>query len=139
MAEPTMTQFDHERLEVYHIALDFLTVADEVASGLPPGRAYLSLQLHKASTSIVLNVAEGAGEFSRRDKARFYRMARRSATECAAVMDVCNRLRLAKETTLLAGREMLLRITSMLVGLIKSLGGAAGKTQRSGTPRTQGG
>ncbi|MBW3534903.1 MAG: four helix bundle protein, partial [Gemmatimonadetes bacterium] len=35
-------------------------------------------QLDRAATSIVLNIAEGAGEFSLPDKQRFYRMAKRS-------------------------------------------------------------
>jgi four helix bundle protein len=116
------SSFDHERLHVYHVALDFLVVVEEVVGAFPSGRAYLGDQLHRASTSIVLNIAEGAGEFSRKDKARFYRMALRSATECAAVVDVCKRLQLARETDLLAGRQMLLRIVSMLVPLVKRVG-----------------
>jgi four helix bundle protein len=118
------SQFDHERLTVYHVALDFLVVVEEVVNAFPLGRAYLGDQLHRASTSIVLNIAEGAGEFSKKDKARFYRMALRSATECAAVVDVCKRLQLAKELDLLAGRRMLLRIVSMLVPLVRSMGGS---------------
>jgi len=31
-------------------------------------------------------------EFARREKARFYRMARRSATECAAILDIVQEL-----------------------------------------------
>ena len=42
----------------------------------------------------MLNIAEGAGEFAPKEKARFYRMARRSATESAAVLDVCKNLKL---------------------------------------------
>jgi four helix bundle protein len=117
-----MTTFDHERLEVYHVALEFLTLADEVASAFPSGRAYLADQLHRAATSVVLNIAEGAGEFSKKDKARFYRMGLRSATECAAIVDACRKLHLVPENTLLAGREMLLRIVSMLVRLVRAVG-----------------
>ena len=122
-------QFDHERLEVYHVALDFLVLANDVATALPEGRAYLALQLQRASTSIVLNIAEGAGEFSGRDKARFYRMAMRSATECAAVLDACKQLRVAAESPLLAGREMLLRVVAMLVRLVKVVGSPRGSNR----------
>jgi four helix bundle protein len=117
-----MTGFDHEKLEVYHVAVDFLPVAEDIARGFPTGRAYLSEQLHRASTSIVLNIAEGAGEFSRRDKARFYRMALRSSTECAAILDVGRRLRIADERHVVSGRELLLRVVSMLVRLVRSVG-----------------
>ena len=60
--------------------------ADPLADRFPRGRAYLSDQLRRAVASIPLNIAEGAGEFAPADKAHFYRMARRSATETAAVL-----------------------------------------------------
>jgi hypothetical protein len=73
-----------------------------------------------APQHLPLNVAEGAGELSRKDKARFYRMARRSATECAAILDVCQTLRLlANEEALVRGRNLLIRIVSMLVPLAR--------------------
>jgi len=56
---------DHERLDVYRLALDFLVFAHQVLETLPRGRAHLSDQLTRASTSIVLNIAEGAGKHSK--------------------------------------------------------------------------
>ncbi len=115
-------QFDHEKLDVYRVAIDFVRLADDVAEGLPRGRGYLADQLHRAATSIALNIAEGAGEFSRKDKARFYRMAKRSATECAAVLDVIRTLSLAGNVEALeVGRDLLLRVVAMLVGMTRSL------------------
>ena len=58
-----MSEFDHERLDVYRLALEFVVVASDVAERMPKGRAYLADQLQRAATSIVLNIAEGAGEF----------------------------------------------------------------------------
>jgi four helix bundle protein len=110
---------DHEKMDVYKVVIEFIALADEVAENLPRGRAYLADQLRRACTSVALNIAEGAGEFSGDEKARFYRMAKRSATECAAVLDVCRRLRLGAETPLDSGRELLLRIVSMLIQLIR--------------------
>ena len=88
------TYFDHERLDVYQVALDFVVLADEVAERLPRGRSALADQLQRAATSVPLNIAEGAGEYSRKEKARFYRIALRSATESAAILDVSRRLQL---------------------------------------------
>ena len=85
---------DHERLDVYAIALDFLVFANEVIERLPRGRGHLADQLTRASTSVVLNLAEGAGKLSKADKRRDYLTARGSATESAALLDVCLRLRL---------------------------------------------
>ncbi len=35
-------QFDHEKLDVYRVAIDFVRLADDVAEGLPRGRGYLA-------------------------------------------------------------------------------------------------
>ena len=109
--------FSHEKLHVYQTALHFVVLADDVASTASRGRGYLADQLRRAATSIPLNIAEGAGEFSRRDKARFYRIARRSAAECAAILDVCRHLNLAAEHNITNGKELLNRIAAMLTRL----------------------
>jgi hypothetical protein len=70
-------------LDVYHLSLDFLVFANELIEGLPRGRSHLADQLTRASTSIVLNLAEGAGKHSRPDKRRDYLTARGSATDLA--------------------------------------------------------
>ena len=114
-----MSTFDHERLDAYQVAIDLVGLADDVVEHLPRGRRYLADQLQRASLSVPLNIAEGAGEFSRKDKKRFYRMALRSATECAAILDVCRRLKLADDSLLSSGREYLLRIVSMLTRLVR--------------------
>jgi four helix bundle protein len=80
--------FDHERMEVYRVALGFVRCAGRIRGVLATGRSSLADQLDRASMSVALTIAEGAGEFAPKEKARFYRMARRSATECAAILDV---------------------------------------------------
>ena len=116
-----MSHFDHERLDAYRAAIDFLVAAARIAEGFPRGYSSLADQLRRAATSICLNIAEGAGEFSGKEKARFYRIARRSATECAAALDVRRVLdaTLTKQATadrdLILGRDLLLRIVPMLV------------------------
>ena len=92
-----MQHFDHEKLDVYQAAIEFVVLIDEVVEQFPRGRAYLADQLLRAGTSIPLNIAEGAGEYSNNEKCRFYRMAKSSATECAGVLNVCRRLELAEE------------------------------------------
>lgn len=107
--------FDHERLDVYQRAVELLDLVDRIIQQMPSGRAHLKDQLDRAATSVVLNIAEGAGEFSPRDKRRFYRMARRSATESAAVLAVITRRKQAPEDLLRDALELLHRIVSMLV------------------------
>lgn len=106
---------DHEKLDVYQAAVEFVIVADEVIKELPRGRGYLSDQLQRAALSIPLNIAEGAGEYSREEKIRFYRMAKRSTTECAAIINVCERLKLIEEKSYVLARELIIRLVSMLI------------------------
>jgi four helix bundle protein len=112
---------DPERLDVYHLALDFLVFANGIIEALPRGRRHLADQLARASLSIVLNLAEGAGKHSKPDKRRYYLTARGSSTESAALLDVCLRLRLLDEAGHRTGKEMLVRIVSMLIKLAQSL------------------
>jgi four helix bundle protein len=111
---------DHERLDVYSVALDFLVFANDLIERLPRGRSHLSDQFTRASTSIVLNLAEGAGKHSKPDKRRYYLTARGSATESAALLDICWRLRLVDEAAHQAGKERIVRIVSMLIKLAQS-------------------
>jgi four helix bundle protein len=116
--EVRLDHFEHERLDVYKAILDFLGVADDIIAHLPRGRGHLSDQLQRASTSILLNLAEGAGEFAALEKARLYRISRRSATECAAILDICRTRKLVDPAPLGAGRDLLLRIVAMLTRMI---------------------
>jgi four helix bundle protein len=113
-------ELDHEKLDVYHLSLDFLVFANGVIETLPRGRSHLADQFTRASTSIVLNLAEGAGKHSRPDKRRYYLTARGSATESAALLDVCLRLQLLDGALHEAGKTMLVRIVSMLIKLAQS-------------------
>jgi four helix bundle protein len=81
------------------------------------GQSALRDQLDRASASILLNIAEGAGRFSPPEKARFYGIARGSATECAAILDLLLARGLAPVASLRRGRGLLLRITQMLTKL----------------------
>ncbi len=113
-------QLDHERLEVYEVALEFLVQANRIIEGLPRGAEPSRRPVHATSLSIVLNLAEGAGKHGRLDKRRYYLTARGSATESAALLDVCVRLKLLDEAGHETAKAMLVRIVSMLVKLAQS-------------------
>jgi len=114
-----MNYFDHEKLDVYQAAIEFVILVNTVVENLPRGRAYLADQLQRAGASVPLNIAEGAGEYSGNEKIRFYRMAKRSATECAGIFDICRRLQIVSESHCTKGRELLIRIVSMLTKMVK--------------------
>ena len=112
--------FDHEKLDVYQVALRVIDTIDALIEQMPKGRAHLKDQLDRAVTSVVLTIAEGAGEFSRADKQRFYRMARRSATESAATLDIIARRKRASPVLLEKARNDLDRVVAMLVRMSQS-------------------
>ena len=109
-----MNYFDFEKLDVYQASIEVVVLIDKITGSFPRGRAYLTDQLQRAGTSISLNIAEGSGEFSTNEKSRFYRMAKRSATETAAVLDVSKRLNIIQEDYYQLGRDLLIRIVMML-------------------------
>lgn len=115
-------RFDCQRLEVFDLSLAAIAVIDELAEELPEGRGYIRDQLRRAANSIALNIAEGAGEFVPTEKARFYRMARRSATECAGQILVCERLGLAEAPRINGALDLLQQVIGRLVALIQRCG-----------------
>ena len=131
-----MNCFDHEKLDVYKVAIEFVILADEIIRHLPKGRAYLADQLQRAASSIPLNIAEGAGEYSTNEKCRFYRMAKRSATECAGILDVCHQLALTEEIRHAKSRVLLLRVVAMLTRMAQlSENSGSGSHTGSGSTR----
>jgi four helix bundle protein len=75
-------------------------------------------QLDRASTSIVLNIAEGNGKRSHPDRCRYFDIARGSAVECAACLDVLVIKRQVAQTEANEGKLILLAIISLVAGLI---------------------
>ena len=108
--------FDHEKLDVYQESIRFVGWADSLLAAIPKGMAVCD-QLDRASTSIALNIAEGNGKFTAPDRCRFFDIARGSALECAACLDVLVAKQQAKDVGQV--KLMLVHIVSMLVGLIK--------------------
>jgi 23S rRNA-intervening sequence protein len=62
---------------------------------------------------------KGAGEYAPYEKRRFYRIAKRSATECTSILDICQRLELIERAKILKARDLLFRIVSMLIRMVK--------------------
>jgi four helix bundle protein len=110
-------QFDHEKLRAYQEALRFVAWADPIIENLPAKIAARD-QLDRASTSIVLNIAEGNGKRSHPDRCRYFDSARGSVVECAACLDVLAVKHKMREDEAAAGKMILLGIVSMVAGLI---------------------
>ena len=102
-----MKQLSHESLTVYQRAIEFVAVATEL--------------------TVNKKVTEGFGKHTGKDQARFYDIARGSALECGACLDVLVAMKLANSSDIFARKQLLSEIVAMLTGLSRSV--AADRTR----------
>jgi len=113
-------KFDHEKLRVYELSLDFIRWATRLLEETP-ARAAVKDQLDRASTSIPLNIAEGNAKWSIADRRKFLKIAMGSTMESAACLDVFVAKNLCEAVRIAEGRRLLFEVASMLGGLMRSL------------------
>ena len=118
------TYFDHEKLDGYQESIAFCGWVGDLLNDIT-GKAAAKDQLDRASTSLPLNIAEGNGKFSDADRCRFLEIARGSALECAACLDVLAVRKLIATEQLVPAKEQLARIVNMLMGMLKRFSGRA--------------
>ena len=118
----TAAQFDHEKLRAYQEALQFAAWVEPIIERLP-GKLSARDQLDRASTSIVLNIAEGNGKRSHPDRCRFFDISRGSALESAACLDVLVARNKIAPNDVAAGKAILVGVVSLVAGLIARFGG----------------
>jgi four helix bundle protein len=122
MTEPT---FDHERLDVYRLSIDYVAFSYQIARSLKGVNRQARDQWLRAAQSIPLNIAEGNGKQSLKDKNRFFEIARGSALECASIHDVLRVCDAITDDANQLGKSKLKRIVSMLTRLIQRTTGVS--------------
>ncbi len=114
------TMFDFEKLDIYKKAKFFnseirqfikLTKLDPTTKD----------QLRRASFSVVLNIAEGSGRFSKPDRRNFYVISRSSIFECIAILDVLKDEKVLDENRYQEFYVNAEEISKMLYAMIKNL------------------
>lgn len=110
--------FDFQKLDVYQKArrmhkkvTQFLMKCKEVSPRLRD-------QLSRASLSVMLLIAEGAGRFTDADKKYFYTQSRASVFETVACLEACLDLGYLPESGFKEFNEEYENISKMLFGLI---------------------
>ena len=78
-------------------------------------------QLRRASFSVMLNIAEGSGRFSKADKRNFYVISRGSVFECVAIFDYLQEIDLINEQQFKSFYIDLDELSRMLFAMIKNL------------------
>jgi four helix bundle protein len=82
----------------------------------------------RAAQSIPLNIAEGNGKQSHKDKNRLFEIARGSALECAAIHDILQSFEAIDAESTRIGKAHLKRIVSMMTRLIQRTETVAGQS-----------
>jgi len=112
--------FDFENLDVYKKAKE---LNKEILRFLKENKyidSYLRDQLRRASISMVINIAEGSGKFSKADKKNFYIIARGSVYECVSLFEIILEEKQITKDLFKDFYRKLETISKMLLGLINS-------------------
>ena len=82
-----------EKLRVYQKSLDMIDNVYRITGQFPRDEMFgLTNQFRRAAVSVVLNITEGSGR-TKKDFRRFLNMARTSAYECVAILEIVRRRR----------------------------------------------
>ena len=112
--------FDHEKVFAYQRSIEFVAWSSDLLENIPT-KLSVADQLDRASTSVPLNIAEGNGKYTPPDRCRYLEIARGSALECAACLDVLVAKGKCAADQVQTGKALRHEVVSLLIGLIKSL------------------
>ena len=112
--------FDFEKLTVYTKAKEFNKKVNSFLSSTKLDRT-TNDQLRRASFSIMLNIAEGSGRYSKADKRNFYVISSGSTFECAAIFDYLKDIKAINEVQFTSFYTDLDELSRMLFSMIKNL------------------
>ena len=83
---------NYRNTKTYKLAMEVLSRSKDNYKHWPRGNGYLVDQIRRASSSVVFNLAEGNGKQGKKERKRFFRMAKASVCEMAAIYDVAHSL-----------------------------------------------
>jgi four helix bundle protein len=113
--------FHHEKLTVYQRALDFARWSQTLIESITKKTSTRD-HLERAGDSIALNIAEGNGKFSGRDRARFFQIAHGSALESAACLDLFVARQCCENAAIVERKALLEEVVRMVFKLLDNLG-----------------
>jgi four helix bundle protein len=114
-----MKPFDFRGMRVYQLSVRLVGYLYRETVHVPVNARTIVWQLMRAAASIGLNIAEGSGEVHGLEKARFYRMARRSSWEAVAALDMLCMIGVFDKQKAQRAEPVLAEIGAMLTGLIR--------------------
>ncbi|MBP8726416.1 MAG: four helix bundle protein [Saprospiraceae bacterium] len=113
--------FDFEKLEIYQvIRTNNHKVLKYIFSGEVKDK-YLYDELKRATLSIQLNLAEGTGRFSPKEKKHYFTVARSSVFECVAILDVLKSMKMIEDDLYEDLYGSYEQISKMLLGMYRNV------------------
>jgi four helix bundle protein len=79
---------NHQKLKCYEVLMDVARMMPKVVAMMPRGSYYLEDQLKRALSSAVLNLSEGNGRRSNKERNRFFDISLASIAETSSAIDL---------------------------------------------------
>jgi len=108
---------NHQRLKCYQIAMSMTKAIPGLIERWPKGYYYLSDQLKRAMSSVVLNIAEGNSRTSYKERSRFFTISRSSASEVSSILEIAYGYHLINESQSVYLQDQLLQVYKILFKL----------------------
>jgi len=105
---------NHHRLHCYRLTLELARTVPTLLARWPKGSSDLADQFKRALSSVLLNIAEGNGRMSPKDRRRFFAIARGSASEVGALIDIAEAYGLLSSETASKWQDTILQIVKMV-------------------------
>lgn len=87
-----MLQLSHKKLEVYNFSLKIVDEVYKITRSFPREEIYVLVsQIRRAAISVSSNIAEGAARVSKKEKRRYYEVARSSVVELDTQFEIAFR------------------------------------------------
>lgn len=112
--------YDFQNLKVYQASKILSKDILSLSQNLKIRDSWLADQLKRACISITLNIAEGTGRLSKADRRHFYVIAKGSAYECVALLEIFHECKYIQVDSFENLSKRFEEISKMLYGLITS-------------------
>ena len=116
-------RFAFENLDVWQKAMDFAVEVTNISENINTDRKHFRLveQLESAAASVVANIAEGKGRYSKKEFLKFLYIARGSLYETITFLMLFNRKKWICDTDLEKASDLAEEINKMVSGLINAI------------------
>ena len=121
-------KFNYEKLDITELSLELIAKIYTICEKFPKSETFgLCSQIKRSSTSVLLNIAEGSGKFSRSDFARYIRNSIGSVLETDANLKIALSQKFIEQNDIDGIRKLIEKLYYKLIGFEKSLIGKRNK------------